>query len=85
MGKFFKKKPAICNICGEEKIIFKTMRSGVTKLNYCKDCYNEYYTKIQDRVKAQVRAAVKKGQKLDIKDALDLTKKITKEVEEENQ
>jgi len=37
MGKFFKKKPAKCSICGEEKIIFREVRQGLTKFNYCKN------------------------------------------------
>jgi len=84
MVKFLKKKPQVCNICGQEKMIFKTMRSGITKLNYCKDCYDSYYKKIEGRVQEQIKDMVKRGQKIDAKDVLDLTKKITAEIDSEN-
>jgi len=84
MGKFFKKKPQTCNVCGQEKIIFRTMRSGITKLNYCQECYDNYYKKIEGRVQEQIKDMVKRGQKIDMKDALALTKKITDEIDNEN-
>ena len=84
MGKFFMKKPETCSICGQEKIIFKDMRQGLTHFKYCKDCYDDYYSKIESRVKAQVQAAVKNGKMIGMKEALDITKQITAEVEAEN-
>ena len=85
MVKFFKKKPAKCSICGEEKIIYKKLRQGITHFEYCKECYDDYYKKIENRVKEQVTAKAKAGQKIGMKEALGLTKEITAEVEAENE
>jgi len=81
MGKFFKKKPEKCNICGEEKMIFKDVRQGLTHFRYCKECYQSYYKRIEDRVKEQVMREVKAGKQIGMKEALDITKQITAEVE----
>ena len=83
--KFFKKKPAKCSICGEEKIIYKNLKQGITKFNYCRECYDDYYKKIEDRVKAQVMAEVKAGKQIGMKEALAITKEITTEIELENE
>jgi hypothetical protein len=83
MVKFFKKAPEKCSICGQEKEVFKTLRSGVTKLTYCKECYDSYYKVVEGRVKEQVMAAVKDGKMVGMKEALDITKKITDELEVE--
>jgi len=85
MGKFFKKKPAKCSICGEEKIIYKSLRQGITKFEYCRECYDDYYKKIEDRVKEQVLTETKAGKQIGMKEALALTKTITAEVEAENE
>ncbi len=83
MVKFFQKKPEICSICGLEKIIARDVRSGLTHFKYCKECYDDYYKKIEGRVKEQVMAKAKAGQKIGMKEALDLTKQISAEVEAE--
>jgi len=85
MVKFFKKKPAKCSICGEEKIIYKKLRQGITHFEYCRECYDDYYKKIEDRVKVQVMEKTKAGQKIGMKEALGITKEITAEVEAENE
>jgi len=85
MVKFFRKKPKKCSICGKQKIIYKSLRQGITKFSYCRECYDDYYKKIEDRVKAQVTKEAKAGKKIGIKEALAITKKITTEVETENE
>jgi len=85
MVKFFKKKPKKCSICGEEKVIYKSLRQGITKFDYCRECYNNYYKKIEDRVKEQVTKEAKAGRKIGMKEALGITKEITAEVEAENE
>ena len=85
MVKFFQKKPEICSICGQEKIIARDVRSGLTHFKYCAECYDSYYKKIEGRVKEQVMAKAKAGQKIGIQEALDLTKQISAEVEAEQQ
>lgn len=84
MGKFFQKKPEQCSICGQDKLIFKDLRQGLTHFKYCKECYDDYYKKIEARVTAQVQEAVKSGRMIGMKEALDITKQITAEVEAEN-
>jgi hypothetical protein len=81
--KFFKKGPEKCSICGYEKEIYKYVKSGLTKMSYCKECYDEYYKRIEDRVKAQVAEKIKAGQLVSMTDALDITKKISNEIEAE--
>lgn len=83
MVKFFKKKPEKCSVCGQEKIIARDVRSGLTHFKYCAECYDSYYKKIEGRVKDQVMAKAKAGQKIGIQEALDLTKQISAEVEAE--
>lgn len=83
--KFFKRPPKKCSVCHAEKPIFKSLRQGLTQFHYCEDCYNDYYKKIEDRVKKQVMEAVKAGKTITMQDALDITKTITAEVEKENE
>ena len=85
MVKFFKKKPKKCSICGQDKIIYKSLRQGITKFSYCRECYTDYYKKIEDRVKAQVMKEAKIGKKIGTKEAFAITKMITAEVEAENE
>jgi hypothetical protein len=85
MIKFFPKKPKICSICLKEKIIYKSMKKGLTSFDYCKECYDEYYKKIEGRTKQQVMEAVKSGRKIGMKEALEITKKVTAEIEAENE
>jgi len=85
MVKFFKKKPKKCSICGQEKVIYKSLKQGLTNFSYCRECYDDYYKKIEDRVKAQVMAEAKAGHKIGMKEALAITKEITAEVEVENE
>jgi len=84
MGKFFKRGPKKCNVCGKEVTIFKTMKKGFTEFNYCKPCYDEYYKIIEIRVKKQVMDSVKAGKMISMKEALELTKTVTAEIEKEN-
>ena len=84
MIKFFPKKPKICSVCMQEKMIHKSMKKGLTSFDYCKECYDDYYKKIEGRVLDQVNAAVKSGRRIGMKDALDITKKVTAEIEAEN-
>ena len=77
------KKPETCSICGQEKMIFKDMRQGLTHFRYCKECYDNYYKKVEGRVKAQVMSEVKAGRKIGMKEALDITKTISAEIEAE--
>jgi len=83
MGKFFKRGPEKCSICGETKEVRKKMRSGLITLIYCRECYDDYYKRVEGEVKRQVEEAVKSGQKIGRGDALALTKKITSEIEAE--
>jgi hypothetical protein len=83
MVKFFKKGPEVCSICGQEKMIYKNARKGLIDLKYCKDCYDEYYARIETRVHAQIKEAVDKGQQIGMKEALAITKTITDEIEAE--
>lgn len=85
MVKFFKKKPKMCGICGKETTIHKSIKKGLTEFNYCKPCYDECYKKVETRVKKQVMAAVKAGKMISMQDALGITKKITTEIEKENE
>ena len=84
MVKFFKQKPKTCSVCNQEKPIVKSVRSGLIRFDYCEDCYNFYFKKIEPRVKEQVLAAAKAGKTISIQDTVDLTKDVTKEVEQEN-
>jgi len=85
MIKFFPKKPKICSICLKEKMIYKSMKKGLTSFDYCRECYDDYYKKIEGRVLEQVNAAVKAGRHIGMKEALDITKQVTAEIEAENE
>ena len=83
MGKFFIKKPEKCSICGQEKMIHKQLRQGLTNFKYCRNCYDDYYKKIEGRVLKQVQESIKSGQQIGMKEALAITKEVTNEIDNE--
>lgn len=52
-------------------------------LNYCKTCYDNYFKVVEERVKEQVTKAVKSGKMIGMKEARELTKEITDQMEKE--
>jgi len=83
MGKFLKRGPEKCSICGIEKDNFKHIQKGPTVMRYCNECYDMYYSRIEPKVKAQIMDAITHGKQLGLKEIIDITKKITKEMEDE--
>lgn len=66
--KFFSKKPAVCSICGQEKLIYKKVPGQGQRLSYCKECYDKYYNKIKIEVMQQVQDAIKQKKMIGIKE-----------------
>jgi CRISPR/Cas system-associated exonuclease Cas4 (RecB family) len=83
MVKFLKKAPEKCSICGEDKMIFKRGKADGVALNYCKTCYDSYFKVVETRVRDQVEKAVKSGKMIGTREAIEITKKITSEMEAE--
>jgi len=83
MVKFFKRGPKKCSICGQEKPVYKHMQKGITKLDYCRECYDSFFSVVEKRVKDQIEAKIKAGQKIGMRDALAITKEISEEIEGE--
>jgi len=84
MVKFFKKGPEKCSICLETKMVYKKMNGKGHKLNYCRECYDKYYARIEVEVRRQVDEMVKAKRLIGLGDTMALTKKISAQITEED-
>lgn len=80
MGKFFRKEPRTCSICGLTKPIQKTVRNKDGKFYYCKDCWAKTYGVAKTMIYEQVLQAKKQGKSIGLKQLREVSDKIIKEL-----
>ena len=73
--KFFKQPAKKCSVCGGEN---PTIHSK--PFVFCKSCYDSTMQKVRPAVMKQVQDFKRKGKLIDVKDAKDITRKLTKQI-----